>query len=217
MHTDDVSAWAITASQLGPDFYAVLLTTVVTTGAGALLLRAQRSNPKLSEAELRPYRLSFYLSCGCGVIAVLVSIGWYIYRQTHGNYTAQIAITNVMPNVKIDSRYFSKVSFHKNESDGAFVADLYYLIVKDRPFCEKDNFTFDIFVSSPGVPDGVGGGIGINKPVSVQFSGKPSQSYSLELDSSLQPQLKAIASNEKKQWFHPLEIQNSQLAMRDLK
>jgi len=222
MNTEQMSALAIAASQFGPDFYAVLLITFVTAAAGTLLLRAQKNRPALSGEQLRPYCVYFYLSCGLGMAAIVVSIGWWLYKQTHGTHTVQVAITNVAPNVKIDSRYFSKITFHQNTADGTLVADEYFLIVNDRPFSDKDNFEFDVFVIAGDggpVPSACAsaGGVTKKETLKVSFSGQAAQSYRLEMDSSSPPRLSAVASAATSQWFSQSEGQVAQLALGDAK
>jgi len=218
MNAQNVPALAIAASQTGPDFYAVLLITVVAGAAGTLLLRAQRAKPTLSAEKLRPFRWFFYVSCGCGFVAAAISIGWWLYRQTHGFYTAQIAITSIAPNVKIDSRYFSKTSFHLSAGDGSLIADEFFLIVSDHPFSPKDNFAFDVFV----IPAGTdatgssscpsGGLVAKRKSITIPFGGDLTQSYSLDLDASLSPVLKSASTRLDGAWFSGSEIAYAGLA-----
>lgn len=224
MNIEQVPTLAVWASQIGPDFYAVLLITVVTAAAGALLLRAQKSKPSLSGEQLQPYRWFFYLSCAFGMAAVVVSIGWWLYKQIHGVNTAQIAITNVAPNIRIDSRYFSKTTLHRSEGDGTLVADEFFLIVNDRPFSDKDNFTFDVFVfppdasSSQSIACASTGGVTRKESLKIPFSGQLSQSFSLELDSSSLPRLRSDSATSIGQWFSRAEIDVARmLAMRDTK
>lgn len=221
MDIKDVPALAIAASQIGPDFYAVLLITVVTMGAGYLLLRAQKSQPQLSKEQLRPFSWVFIISCVCGMTAIVMSIGWYIYKQTHGIYTAQIAITNMTCNIAIDSRYFSKKTLHQNIGDGTLDTDEYFLIVSDRPFSNNDNFVFDVYIKGSDTSvcsnQPSAGGIGIihKKSLKVPFSGKGLQSFRLVIDASLQPKLEVTSATSRKQWFSWPEIYVAKLSMGD--
>ncbi|WP_148268733.1 hypothetical protein [Azoarcus olearius] len=222
MSPEPVSTLAAAASQIGPDFYGILLVTVVAAASGRLLLNAQRIRPSLSDAQLRPYRLFFYLSCAFGMAAITVSIGWWLYRQAASAHTVQIAITNVTPDITIESKYFSRKSFRKSSFRGQLIVDEYFLIVSDRPFSEKDRFAFDIIVrnsdaSKPPSDCESPGGVAKKHPLEVPFSGKLTQSFSLELDSSSLPSLRSVASSSTSQWFSRAEIQVAELAVEATK
>lgn len=195
MSADDVTKLAKAASEIGLDFWGIFLFTVVITGAGSLLLRAQKSQPQLTALELRPYRLFFYASFFSGLAAVVVSIGWSLYWRSKGIHTAQIAITDISPNVKIDSRYYSKTTLRRSHIDDSLVADEHFLIVNDKPFCQDDKFAFDVSViSEQATSDSSAGGIARRKTIEIPFSGQQLQSFRLELDPSSQPHLKATAA-----------------------
>jgi len=183
MDVDKVASLATAARILGPDFYAILIILVVTATAGTILMRAQKSNPRLPEEDLKPYRQFFLLSMRSAFIIVFLSIGWHIYNQ-HKTHVVQITILDAPQNIKVDSLYFYKTSYRYPSISSPPLTNYYFVIARETPFKRGELFNFSVYVGSE---DENGGGL--SNDIIIRFNGNKFYTYKLNLDANNNPTL----------------------------
>ena len=186
------------AELLGPFFFSVLLIVVVTRTAHKYYMAAcTRTEPPETPEEVTTYRRYFYAITASSILLVFASVGWWFYQNARQNHTYQVVITEIGPRIKLDSPYFTRHSLRMDASNSP-IADVYFLVVQNRPFQKGDRFELSVWIITP--PEGMpasasycGGGKFEERKVTITHQGRDSDRFRLELKGS-EPRL--VVMNE---------------------
>jgi hypothetical protein len=134
------------AEDFGPFLFAILFILVVTRTAHTWYREALvRTTPHANPGEIRTLRFYFLLSIYCGVFAMVLSIGWWIYNQSRGQYIYQAAIIDLGEDEETGSDYFNKMIIRPLVQGAKPIHDTYFLFVQTTPFVIGDKFTIEYY------------------------------------------------------------------------
>jgi hypothetical protein len=187
----------------GPFFFAVFVLVVGTQRARSYYYDVcSRTSPAATPQEIATYRGYFVYTWILGCLLVIGSVAWWIYTQTRGTYTYQVAIVDVEPGAKIETDFYQRVTFRARAVDSKMIQDYYFLIVQDKPFAADQKFAFDVYIlpaqtalTAPIASNVVGQAITPSKVV-ITYSGKLQDRYRLERDQGSGVKIVALADDE---------------------
>ncbi len=181
------------AEQFGPFLFAILFLLVITRTAHSYYQECNtRKHPAASEQEKKTYRTYFICSMWSGIVVMALSIGWWVYAQSRGTNTYQVAIVDLKDDETVLADYFYRKVPRPTISGAATIHDDYFLIVQDQPFQIGEKLKFDFFKAHPSsTPNG---GI-LGTRLEIKYEGKKQDTYRLTLDAGT-PALTAVAQDD---------------------
>jgi hypothetical protein len=192
------------ANEFGPFLFAILFILFVTrTAHGYYKECSTRQNPAASDEERRTYRFYFVCSMWCGVLVMMLSIGWWVYARINGPHVFQIAIVNLQSDEQLLADYYFKRVPRPSPPGAPVVSDYFFLLVKPAPFEVGEKFAFDYY-KIPAIPAGAPSGVAPQAhAIEVAYAGHSQDRYRIVVDAaSGAPKLEVAANDDRGAgWF----------------